>query len=63
MEDRRADARTAAETAQRDSIVTLPAATWREVQSRAATLGLVVELSPTGEELHLLAELPATPDA
>ena len=59
MEDRRADARTAAETAQRDSIVTLPATTWREVQSRAATLGLTVELSTDGSELRLLAELPA----
>jgi two-component system sensor histidine kinase DegS len=59
MEDRRADARTAAETAQRDSIVGLPPTTWREVQSRAATLGLHVELSPSGEELRLLAELPA----
>jgi two-component system sensor histidine kinase DegS len=59
MEDRRADARSAAESALRDSIVTLPPTTWREVQSRAATLGLVVELSPDGDEFHLLAELPA----
>jgi len=59
MEDRRADARTAAETAQRDSIVILPATTWREVQSRVATLGLTVELSADGSELRLLAELPA----
>ena len=59
MEDRRADARSAAETAQRDSIVTLPATTWREVQSRATTLGLTVELSAEGSELRLLAELPA----
>ena len=64
MEERRADARTAAESAQRDSIVSLPPTTWREVQSRAATLGLDVELSPNGDELHLLAELPtASPDA
>ena len=59
MEERRADARTAAETAQRDSIVSLPPSTWREVQSRAATLGLTVELSPDGSELQLLSELPA----
>jgi hypothetical protein len=58
MEDRRADARTAAETAQRESIVSLPPTTWREVQSRAATLGLTVELSADGAELHLVAELP-----
>jgi two-component system sensor histidine kinase DegS len=59
MEERRADARTAAETAKRDSIVSLPPSTWREVQSRAATLGLIVELSPDGSELQLLSELPA----
>jgi two-component system sensor histidine kinase DegS len=64
MEQRRADARTAAESALRDAIVTLPPTTWREVQSRAVTLGLVVELSPDGDELHLLAELPAvSPEA
>jgi two-component system sensor histidine kinase DegS len=59
MEERRADARSAAESAQRDSIVELPASTWREIQSRAATLGLTVELSADGSELRLLAELPA----
>ncbi len=57
MEDRRADARTAAEAAQRDAIVKLPATTWREVQARAATLGLTVELAADGSELRLLAEL------
>jgi hypothetical protein len=58
MEDRRADARTAAETAQRDSIVELPSSTWREIQARATTIGLTVELSTDGSELRLLAELP-----
>jgi hypothetical protein len=58
MEDRRADARSAAESAQRDSIVALPPSTWREIQGRAATLGLTVELSADGAELRLLAELP-----
>jgi two-component system sensor histidine kinase DegS len=58
MEERRADARTAAETAQRDSIVELSSTTWREIQSRANTLGLTVELSADGSELRLLAELP-----
>jgi hypothetical protein len=58
MEERRADAVTAAETAQRDSIVELPSTTWREIQSRANTLGLTVELSTDGSELRLLAELP-----
>jgi hypothetical protein len=63
MEDRRADARTAAEAAQRDAIVSLPPTTWREVQGRAATLGLTVELSADGAEFRLLAELPpASPE-
>lgn len=58
MEERRADARTAAETAQRDSIVELPPTTWREIQGRATPLGLAVEISTDGSELRLLAELP-----
>ncbi len=58
MEERRADARTAAETAERDSIVELPPSTWREIQGRATPLGLTVELSSDGSELRLLAELP-----
>ena len=63
MEDRRADARTAAESAERDSIVSLPPTTWREVHGRAATLGLTLELSADGSELRLRAELPPpTPD-
>ena len=63
MEDRRSDARHAAESARLDSIVTLSPTTWRELQSRAATLGLTVELSSDGEELRLLAELPqASPE-
>jgi len=58
MEERRADARTAAESAQRESIVALPQSTWREIQGRAATLGLTVDLSPDRSEFRLLAELP-----
>jgi two-component system sensor histidine kinase DegS len=58
MEERRADAQTAAETAQRNSIVELPSTPWREIQGRATTLGLTVELSADGSELRLLAELP-----
>jgi two-component system sensor histidine kinase DegS len=58
MEERRADARTAAEAAQRESVVELPPTTWREIQGRALPLGLTVELSSSGSELRLLAELP-----
>ena len=62
MEDRRADARDAIEAARRDAIVVLPPSTWREIQGRAATLGIVAELSPDGEELTLVADLPQTAD-
>jgi two-component system sensor histidine kinase DegS len=58
MEDRRADARDAAEAAKRDAIVVLPPSTWREIQSRAATLGIFAELSADGAELRLVAEVP-----
>ena len=58
MEERRADARDRAVSAQREAIVRLPASTWREIQSRAATLGLNVELSADGSELRLLMDLP-----
>ena len=58
MEERRADARDRAETAQREAIVSLPASTWREIHGRAATLGLEVELSADGSELRLVMELP-----
>ena len=58
MEDRRADARVAVEAAKRDAIVVLPPSTWREIQSRATTLGLVAELSDDGAELRLVGDLP-----
>jgi two-component system sensor histidine kinase DegS len=58
MEDRRADARDAVEAAKRDAIVVLPPSTWREIQSRAATLGMLAELSADGAELRLVADGP-----
>ena len=58
MEQRRADAITAAEVARRESIVELPSRPWREIQGRATPLGMTVELSSDGSELRLLAELP-----
>jgi two-component system sensor histidine kinase DegS len=58
MEERRADARDRAESAQREAIVSMPTSTWREIQGRAATLGLDVELSADGSELRLAMELP-----
>ncbi len=59
MEERRADARDAAEAARRDEIVTLPPTTWREIQGRASTLGITAELSEDGAELHLVADVQA----
>ena len=61
MADRRADARDAVEAARREAIVVLPPSTWREIQSRAATLGMGAELSADGAELRLAAELPPEP--
>ena len=58
MEERKADALTAAETARRESIVELPPTTWREIKGRASPLGFAVDLSTDGSELKLLAELP-----
>jgi two-component system sensor histidine kinase DegS len=58
MEDRRSDARDKAEAARRDSIVVLPPTTWREIQSRATTLGLTAELLADGAELRLVTDLP-----
>lgn len=59
IEDRRAAERDAAETARRGAIVTLPRSTWREIQQRASTIGVSVELVGEGSELRLVADLPA----
>ena len=61
MADRRADARDAVEAAKRDAIVVLPPSTWREIQGRAATLGMSADLSADGAELRLAAEMPPEP--
>jgi hypothetical protein len=61
MADRRADARDAVEAARREAIVVLPPSTWREIQSRAATLGMTAELADDGAELRLVAEFPPEP--
>jgi two-component system sensor histidine kinase DegS len=59
FEQRLADERQAAENAIRESIVALPAGNWREIQSRAASIGVTAELSPDENELRLVAEIPA----
>jgi len=59
IEDRRADELEAAEAARRDAIVSLPAATWREIETRAATLGIEAELIEDGAELRIAVDLPS----
>jgi hypothetical protein len=58
IDDRRVAAEAAAEAARTSAIVVLPAATWREIQQRAATVGITVELAGGGGELRISVELP-----
>jgi two-component system, NarL family, sensor histidine kinase DegS len=59
VEDRRSAEREAAAAAIRASIVVLPTSTWREIQDRAASVGVDAELRADGGHLHLAADLPA----
>lgn len=59
VEERRADEREAAEAAEREAIVVLPPTTWREIQSRAASVGVLAELLGGGGEVRLVADLHA----
>ena len=59
FEERLADERDAAEAAIRDAIVALPAAKWREIQGRAASIGVKAELLADGGEVRLVADIPA----
>jgi two-component system sensor histidine kinase DegS len=61
MADRRDQAEAAAEAARTAAIVSLPANAWREIQQRAATIGIAVELVGGGGELQLAVDVP--PDA
>ena len=61
MEDRRSDERDAVQAAIRESIVAMPASTWREIQGRAASIGILAELLADGGELRIVAEIPALP--
>jgi len=62
IEDRKADEREAAEAARIEAIVVLPPSTWREMQARAASIGVSAELLDEGSQLVLLTEASA-PDA
>jgi two-component system, NarL family, sensor histidine kinase DegS len=60
IEDRRADSSAAAAEVARLAVwVPLAVAAWREIQGRAATLGISAELLGDGTEVRLVAELPA----
>ena len=63
IEDRRADATAAAEEARRARLSPLPPATWREIESRAAVLGIDAQLLEEGTVLRLVARLPAVVEA
>ncbi len=57
-----ADERDAAEAARLDAIVVLPPSTWREIQTRAASIGVTAQLLDEGSQLVLVTET-ARPDA
>ena len=57
IEDRDAD-----ESAARRAVGGLPPATRREIQQRAATLGLTIEVAQDGLEVRVMVEAPAAPD-
>jgi two-component system sensor histidine kinase DegS len=59
MVDRRERAEAKAEAARAAAIVTLPPATWREIEQRAATTGVWAELSEGGGRLELRADIGA----
>jgi two-component system, NarL family, sensor histidine kinase DegS len=56
--DRREKAEAAAETARNAAIVALLPNAWREIQQRAATVGIAAELMPGGAELRIGVDLP-----
>jgi two-component system sensor histidine kinase DegS len=60
VEERRQAERDAATAAVRESIVVLPATPWREIQDRAASVGVDAELRADGGQLHLVADIPAS---
>jgi two-component system sensor histidine kinase DegS len=58
MADRRDQAEAAAEAARTAAVVSLPAPAWREIQQRAATMGITVELLAAGAEMQLAVDTP-----
>jgi two-component system sensor histidine kinase DegS len=62
LDERRVAAEAATEAARSSAVVELPAAAWREIQQRAATVGVAAELVGDGGELRVSVDL-APPDA
>jgi two-component system sensor histidine kinase DegS len=63
LADRRERAEGAVTAARQAAIVSLPEATWREIQQRATTTGIFAELGPGGGDLHLRADIAEPADA
>jgi two-component system, NarL family, sensor histidine kinase DegS len=59
IEDRREQAEAAAENARNAAIVSLPPSAWREIQQRAATVGISAELLAAGAELRIGVDIPS----
>ena len=57
VEARRANKAAEAEARRAAAIVALPAGTWREIQQRAATIGIATELLAEGGELRVVADV------
>jgi hypothetical protein len=58
MEDRKADRQKAVEAARQAWLVVLPEGPWREIQMRASTIGVSVELVDDGSTLVATVEAP-----
>jgi two-component system, NarL family, sensor histidine kinase DegS len=58
IEDRREQAEAAVEAARNAAIVALPLDAWREIQQRAATVGISAELIAGGGELRIGVDVP-----
>jgi hypothetical protein len=57
MADRVGQAEAAANAARSAAIVALPASVWREIQQRATSTGIAVQLVGGGGELRVIADL------
>ncbi len=63
LEDRRSQAESAVSSAREAAVVSLPPATWHEIEQRALTTGIAAELSDGGGTLRLRVDVGATSGA